>query len=223
MIAQAVVGINGVTPGQYGSIAVDRSAVDPESPVLTDLGNDAYGALRAFLAAATAGQLRGPVKWQFVGPVTLGVALTRAGIAPDAAFAVAVRAVRSHLAAVHRRRRRGPPRVAAARVAGRAVVRSADASRVPDRARTGHRPAVERDGRRAAGGDGRRALLRRVRRRRLAAGRRSGHPRHPGARAVGDGRRLSRPVPARRWPHRLGSGADRRADPDRRTIDRGGG
>jgi hypothetical protein len=100
MIAQAVVGINGVTPGQYGSIAVDRSAVDPESPVLTDLGNDAYGALRAFLAAATAGQLRGPVKWQFVGPVTLGVALTRAGIAPDAAFAVAVRAVRSHLAAV---------------------------------------------------------------------------------------------------------------------------
>ena len=60
MIAQAVVGINGVTTGQYGSIAVDRSAVDPASPVLTDIGNDAYGALRAFLAAATARQLPRP-------------------------------------------------------------------------------------------------------------------------------------------------------------------
>ncbi len=42
LIAQAVVGINGVTPGQYGSIAVDRAAVDPASPVVTDIGNDAY-------------------------------------------------------------------------------------------------------------------------------------------------------------------------------------
>src|SRR6266508_6587180 len=37
MIAQAVVGINGVTAGQYGSLAVDRSAVDPHAPVITDI------------------------------------------------------------------------------------------------------------------------------------------------------------------------------------------
>ena len=51
-----------------------------------------------------------------------------------------------------------------------------DAARLPDRPGPGHRPAVERDGRRRAGGHGRRALLRR-RRHRLAAGRRAGHPR----------------------------------------------
>ena len=38
MIAQAVVGINGVTLGQYGSIAVDVASLDPNAPVRTDLG-----------------------------------------------------------------------------------------------------------------------------------------------------------------------------------------
>ena len=100
LIAQAVVGIDGIRPGQYGSIAVDRSAVDPGAPVVPDLGRDAYSSLRAFLEIAAARGLRGPVKWQFVGPVTLGVALTRAGIHADTAFAVAVRSVRAHLAAI---------------------------------------------------------------------------------------------------------------------------
>ncbi len=100
MIAQAVVGIRGITLGQYGSVAVDRDAVDPGSPVATDLANDAYAALRTFLSTAAARGLRGPVKWQFVGPVTLGVALTRAGVTADAAFAVAVAAVRSRLATI---------------------------------------------------------------------------------------------------------------------------
>jgi hypothetical protein len=40
------------------------------------------------------------VKWQFVGPVTLGVALARAGLDDELAFAVALRAVRSHVAAL---------------------------------------------------------------------------------------------------------------------------
>lgn len=101
MIAQAVVGIDGITLGQYGSIAVDRDTIDPATPVRTDLGNDAYGALRAFLSlAATCDEPPRPIKWQFVGPVTLGVALTRAGIPTDVAFAVAVRAVRAHLTAI---------------------------------------------------------------------------------------------------------------------------
>ena len=50
MIAQALVGIGGVTLGQYGSIAVDADHLDPAAPVATDLGHDAYGGLRAFLA-----------------------------------------------------------------------------------------------------------------------------------------------------------------------------
>jgi methionine synthase II (cobalamin-independent) len=100
MIAQSLVGIAGVTLGQYGSIAVDAEHLDPEAPVATDLGHDAYGGLRAFLATASARQLRGPVKWQFTGPVTLGAALTRIGVPTDRAFAVAAHAVRAHLAAI---------------------------------------------------------------------------------------------------------------------------
>ena len=105
MIAQALVGIGGVTLGQYGSIAVDVDRLDPDAPVATDLGHDAYGGLRAFLSTAVARQLRGPVKWQFTGPVTLGAALTRVGVPPDRAFAVAARAVRAHLGCDRRRRR----------------------------------------------------------------------------------------------------------------------
>jgi hypothetical protein len=100
MIAQALVGIAGVTLGQYGSIAVDVGRLDPDAPVATDLGHDAYGGLRAFLAEAAARQLRGPVKWQFTGPVTLGAALTRVGAPADLAFTVAAKAVRAHLKAI---------------------------------------------------------------------------------------------------------------------------
>jgi hypothetical protein len=100
MIAQAVVGINGVTAGQYGSIAVDPAAVDPYAAVITDVSTDSFSGLRRFLDHAVSIDLDGPVKWQFVGPVTLGVALARAGLADDVAFAVAARAVRSHVAAL---------------------------------------------------------------------------------------------------------------------------
>lgn len=99
MIAQAVVGIGGVTAGQYGSLTVDADRIDPEAPVVTDLDHDAFGGLRAFLSAA-AGR-RGPVKWQFTGPVTLGQSLVRAGVPEDIAYDVALAAVRSHLRAVH--------------------------------------------------------------------------------------------------------------------------
>jgi hypothetical protein len=100
MIAQALVGISGVTLGQYGSIAVDVHRLDPDAPVATDLGHDAYAGLRTFLATAAARQLRGPVKWQFTGPVTLGAALTRVGAPVDRAFAVAAQSVRAHLAVI---------------------------------------------------------------------------------------------------------------------------
>ena len=100
MIAQAVVGIAGVALGQYGSIAVDVDALDADAPVHTDLANDAFTSMRTFLATATARGLRGPIKWQFVGPVTLGAALTRVGVPADRAFAVAAGAVRAHVTAL---------------------------------------------------------------------------------------------------------------------------
>jgi methionine synthase II (cobalamin-independent) len=100
MIAQAVVGINGVTSGQYGSLAVDASAVNVHATVITDLTLPHFQSLRRFLRLAVTSEYSGPLKWQFVGPVTLGVALTRAGLADDIAFQVAARAVRSHVAAI---------------------------------------------------------------------------------------------------------------------------
>ena len=95
IIAQALVGISGVTVGQYGAIAVDARRVDPTEPVVTDLAHDAFGGFRSFLGAAP-GRVT-MVKWQFVGPVTLGMALARAGVPNHLAFDVAVRAVRSHV------------------------------------------------------------------------------------------------------------------------------
>lgn len=99
MIAQAVVGIRGVTAGQYGSLSVDVDRIDPEAPVATDIDHDAFGGLRAFLTAAQGRQ--GPVKWQFTGPVTLGQSLVRAGVPEEIAYDVALTAVRSHLQAIH--------------------------------------------------------------------------------------------------------------------------
>jgi hypothetical protein len=100
MIAQALVGINGVTSGQYGSIAVDTSAVDVHAPVITDISSPHFESLRRFIHHAVEIGYAGPLKWQFVGPVTLGVALTRAGLDDEVAFAVAARAVRSHVASI---------------------------------------------------------------------------------------------------------------------------
>ena len=100
MIAQAVCGIRGVDFGQYGSWSVNVRRIDPLAPVRTDLEHDAYLGLRMF-AEVGAGR-RGPIKWQFTGPISLGVALTRAGVPASTAFAVAVRAVREHVRVIHR-------------------------------------------------------------------------------------------------------------------------
>jgi hypothetical protein len=101
MVSQAVTGIRGVTVGQYGSIAVDPRQLDPSAPVTTDFDGGAFDGLNAFLEAADPAAR--VVKWQFVGPVTLGFTLMRAGLAPFAAFDVAGRAVRAHLSAIHDR------------------------------------------------------------------------------------------------------------------------
>ncbi|MDP2292427.1 MAG: hypothetical protein Q8M22_14645 [Actinomycetota bacterium] len=96
-ITQAMVGMQGITVGQYGSIAVDVNKVDPLAPVVTDLDHDAFVGFRSFLEHAQAAGHEGPVKWQFVGPVTFGIALMRAGVPMSEAFEAAVRCVRTRL------------------------------------------------------------------------------------------------------------------------------
>ncbi len=98
---KALVGMQGVTVGQYGGIAIDAGALDPLAPVVTDLEHDAFVGFRAFLEAAAArrdeGHFNSQVKWQFIGPVTLGIALMRAGAPMSDAFEIAVRCVRERL------------------------------------------------------------------------------------------------------------------------------
>lgn len=102
IISQALVGLPGVTLGQYGSVAIDLRAVDPDAPVITDLQHDAFTGFRTFLDEAPNWQTEhgrelSHVKWQFVGPVSFGMALVRAGMPQPLAFAVAAHAVRSRL------------------------------------------------------------------------------------------------------------------------------
>ncbi|MEO6570260.1 MAG: hypothetical protein ABIO83_01805, partial [Ilumatobacteraceae bacterium] len=52
---------------------------------------------RTFLELAAERRLTGPVKWQFVGPLSVGAALCRAGASPDLAFRVASHVVGQHL------------------------------------------------------------------------------------------------------------------------------
>jgi len=100
VIAQALVGAAGVTLGQYGTVAVDVEHLDPSAPVDTDLRRDNFVGFRTFLDTATERGYKGPIKWQFVGPISVGVALRRAGASTDVAFAVAVQAVSDHLRAL---------------------------------------------------------------------------------------------------------------------------
>ena len=99
-IAQALVGASGVTLGQYGTVAIDVDRLDPAAPVVTDLGRDNFVGFRTFLEFANDQGYTGPVKWQFVGPISVGIALRRAGALPEVAFTVALGAVRSHLQAL---------------------------------------------------------------------------------------------------------------------------
>jgi len=98
ILAHGLVGVRGVTIDEAGEVAVDVDRLDPLVAVALDLEHDAFGGLRAFLSAAAGRQ--GPVKWQVVGPVTVGLALAHRGVPPALAFDVAVRAVREHLLAV---------------------------------------------------------------------------------------------------------------------------
>lgn len=94
MVAQGARGIPGVTVAPDGRLAVGPEGLDPSVPVRTPIDRVSHGGLFAFLRAA-AGRTA-PVKVQLAGPVTLGLALVDAGVAPADAFAVAGTAVADH-------------------------------------------------------------------------------------------------------------------------------
>lgn len=96
-IAQALGGVPGVTFGPYGTIAVDVDRLDVCAPVVTDLRSDGFVGFRTFLDHAVRREHTGPVKWQFVGPLSVGIGLRRAGAPAALAFGVALHVVRSHL------------------------------------------------------------------------------------------------------------------------------
>jgi methionine synthase II (cobalamin-independent) len=90
-----------VSLGQYGSFAIDPVGLTDDTQIETGLSTDAFAGLRAFLDLARKVGVDGsPVKWQFVGPVTLGVALQRAGLRNAQAFTIAAEAVRHHVAQI---------------------------------------------------------------------------------------------------------------------------
>jgi len=105
MIAQAAWGINGVTVSPEGMVVLDAAAIDPSQPFTDDAAAEptgpAFGALEDFLAAAAlAGRDR--IKLQLTGPVTLGLALVKAGAPASRAFATAGAAVAERAAALLR-------------------------------------------------------------------------------------------------------------------------
>ena len=108
------------------------------------LDGDGFTGLRSFLDLAVRVRHDGtPVKWQFVGPVTLGVELMNGGMSSTRG----VRPGHGHRAVASRRderaRHRGVAVVAAARPPRRAVVRRSDVAGLPDPCRRSRRPAVE--------------------------------------------------------------------------------
>lgn len=96
-VAQALVGVPGVSLGPYGTIAVDPDQLDVRRPVTTDLDGPGFGGLRAFVDVMVERRAAGPLKWQFLGPISVGLALVRAGADRAVAFEVALGAVRGHL------------------------------------------------------------------------------------------------------------------------------
>jgi hypothetical protein len=97
MLAQLAVGMDGVRLADDGwTLAVDRRGPgtgDLDAP----LHEDAFAGVLGFLAEAAAIGHTGPVKVQLAGPITLGLALIRAGAKPSKAFAVAAATVGGRL------------------------------------------------------------------------------------------------------------------------------
>ncbi len=98
LLARAAAGMHGVEVMPDGSLSVDPSKVDPFDPVTDPLPAEAHRSFFGFLDAVADRQ--DPIKLQLGGPVTLGIALWRAGVDPGRAFAAAGAAVRLRAAAM---------------------------------------------------------------------------------------------------------------------------
>lgn len=100
MLAQMVLGLEGVTVGQYGGISVGASAPGALPAGAVDLDADAFLGCREFFGAVGDDRDRrevSAVKLQCVGPATLGLALMRAGMRSDEALSVAQSVVSVHV------------------------------------------------------------------------------------------------------------------------------
>jgi hypothetical protein len=100
VVAQWAGAVPGVTVHADGTIEL-VAALDASAPVEPHLSTESHAGLLTFLDIA-ARQARVPraVKVQLIGPLTLGVALARAGAAPDVAFPVAARTTRAWAATI---------------------------------------------------------------------------------------------------------------------------
>ncbi len=99
-IARALLGVAGVALGQYGTFTVDAEQLDPHADVDTDLDGPQFTGFRTYLELAADHDPSRPVLWGFAGPVSVGLALIRAGAEPELAFEVAHAAVCQHLRAL---------------------------------------------------------------------------------------------------------------------------
>jgi hypothetical protein len=101
-LVQAMSGIRGITIDADNTVRVDVERLHPLAKVIPDLDGPSFAGLRAFLDEALERGYCGPVKWQFAGPLTLGLALMREGIPTRTALDVAVRTVRVSIRAIYR-------------------------------------------------------------------------------------------------------------------------
>ena len=163
MLGQALVGVPGVSIDADG-VVVDAALVERYPTVSTDIDHPAFDGFRAFIDRAHEVRLDGAaVKWQFVGPVTLGVALHRAGLDRATAFDLALSVVRCPARRAVAVRHRSAADLASDGGARRTLVRRTDATGISAAARRGDRPDVQRHGGPAEQHPHRCALLRALR------------------------------------------------------------
>lgn len=93
-VIQGLVGVRGVAFDDSRGLEVDTDRLHPLAKVVPDLEHPAFAGLHAFIAEGSERGHTGPVKWQFTGPLTIGLALMRKGVPARTAFDVAVRSVR---------------------------------------------------------------------------------------------------------------------------------
>ncbi|HUI47629.1 MAG TPA: hypothetical protein VL119_02960 [Acidimicrobiia bacterium] len=100
VVAQWIGAVPGIEVHQDGTIEV-VGPIDPFAELSISFGDATHAGLLTFLEVA-ARQPRPPrqVKAQVAGPLTLGVALTEAGMDPDVAFALGARVARAWAGAI---------------------------------------------------------------------------------------------------------------------------